>query len=158
MSSKAVHTCTGLAAGALLAVAVQGDALTTALLLTGASLGASAPDWMELAHARKRTSFLGFGRSTWERESIIPHRTITHTASLWLLAAIATGLYALHTHAGLLSLVMIGFVGSAITHLVFDVRTPMGIPLLPFGPRYTLHRSGWRLRPARTLERRRGWF
>lgn len=153
MSSKTIHTLAGLATGGLLAYFSQSDATRAAPLLIGALMGASAPDWMEVPTWVNRRHWFSPNES--HRFSLIPHRTITHTLSLWVLATLYS-LYLLvvsvHSYMGLMTF---AFCASVLTHLLLDIQTPMGVPLLPFGKRYRFH--GWKLAIARTTQQRQGW-
>lgn len=136
MPSKTIHTFAGLATGAVLAYTFASTPTNTALLFAGAVLGASAPDWMEIpVWVRKRH---WFSADESQRYSLIPHRTITHTLSLWVVA-LAICLYRFGFFGSAapsrLGLVCLAFCVSGLGHLVLDGRTPMGIPLLPFGRR-----------------------
>lgn len=152
MSSKTIHTFAGLAVGGCIAYFSKSDAIHTVLFLLGAHLGASAPDWMELATWKTKRHWFRANES--HRVSLIPHRTITHTLSLWMLATLYSAHLVNISHT-YLNLVAVAFCVSVMTHLLLDVRTPMGIPLLPFGKRYRFH--GFRLTPARKIEERSGW-
>lgn len=138
MSSKTIHTLAGLATGGVLALVSRTDAIHTALLLLGSLMGASAPDWMEIpSWVTKRNWFSPNER---HRLSLIPHRTLTHTLSLWVLAALYS-VYLLASNANdYQNILIFAFCTSVLTHLLLDIRTPMGIPLLPFGQRYRLQR------------------
>lgn len=150
MSSKIIHKIAGLATGVLLAFSFNADALQSALVLLGAHMGASAPDWMEVP--RWVTKRRWFGPSESHRTSWIAHRTITHTLSLWVVATVYCVymlVTATHVHA---ALVACAFCLSSLSHLLLDIRTPMGIPLFPFGRRYRLHK--WTLKVAGSIEAR----
>jgi inner membrane protein len=112
--------------------------------------GASAPDWMEIA--RFRSTWFGWGPRI--RESVIPHRTITHTFCLSVLAVVGTAIMALRRDQPGWDFAF-AFCLSAFGHLVLDIRTPMGIPLWPFGRRYRWYRG--EVVPSRYVERRSGW-
>lgn len=82
--------------------------------------GATAPDWLEIAWTDKESN---------ERKSLIPHRTITHWLVLWVILLLV-GIYFNGLFFGALAL---GFAVGGLTHLMFDVPNPMGIPVLnPF--------------------------
>lgn len=152
MSSKTTHTFAGLVTGGCIAYFSKSDAIHSVLFMLGAHFGASAPDWMEIATWRTKRHW--FSANENQRISLIPHRSITHTISLWVPAT----LYSVHlVIAGhtYVNLVMFAFCVSAMTHLLLDIRTPMGIPLLPFGKRY--HLNGFKLKPARKVQPRSGW-
>lgn len=153
MSSKSIHSLAGLAVGLGLIFATNPDPFHSALLLVGSQLGASAPDWLEVPVWVKRVHW--FRPSENHRYSLIPHRTLTHTLGLWV---VMFGLGAQQLSAvdnPNLNMVAVGFFASVLTHLLLDIRTPMGIPLLPFGRRYRL--QGVRLAPAHAIQPRSGW-
>lgn len=107
-----------------------GTAVLPALaVLFGVVLGARTPDWLEIAWF-----------SSGGRESLIPHRTLTHWPWLWVAALTGVLVFARtqdSPQALFAAWVGIGFVAAALLHLVMDALTPMGIPFLtPFGPRY----------------------
>lgn len=148
MPSKTMHSFAGLATGGLLAYATQSDLAHTAMLLVGAGIGASAPDWMEVP--TWVTTRHWFRANENHRRSLIPHRTITHTLDfVWL-----TGAFILRvplwlwrwTHScwhGLLCVLW----PPVLCMWRWMASTPMGIPLIPFGRRHQLaqSRSGpWR--------------
>ena len=154
MSSKSTHTLAGIVVGAGLCYFSQSTDLDMVALMIGSLAGASAPDWLEIAKWKTHRSWLIFEKS--ERESWIPHRTITHTVVLWLMA-FAYSLVRLVTDSHyLLNLVFFGFCISGLTHLLLDVRTVMGVPFLPFGKRY--HWRGFSVQEAKHIQRRSGWF
>lgn len=103
-----------------------------ALVALGILLGARGPDRMEIPSFNRRTN---------TRHSVIPHRTITHWPTLWIvMTAICWAILSL-THDFLLyniACVAMGFCVAGWLHLTMDIMTPMGIPLLtPFGPRFS---------------------
>jgi len=153
MSSKSTHSLAGLCVGAGICLATHPDSIHGAVLVVGSLMGASAPDWMEVPVWFNRTHW--FRPSESHRYSLIPHRTITHTLALWMLVFgyIAYRLsVAPHSPVNVFAF---GFCASVLTHLLLDIRTPMGIPVFPFGRRYRL--QGLRLFPAHTIQHRSGW-
>lgn len=103
--------------------------LSAVALWAGLAFGARAPDWLEMA-------WFCFGK----RESLIPHRTLTHWPVLWI-TALAGALWFTHGAAtriqGLEALALLAFVIAGMLHIAMDALTPMGVPLLtPFGKRY----------------------
>jgi len=104
------------------------------LVALGMLLGARGPDHLEIPRFNKRTQ---------TRRSVIPHRTLTHwppfwvamTAICWLtLGASDDFLFYEITSVGL------GFCAAGWLHLVMDIMTPSGIPLItPFGTRTSLN-------------------
>lgn len=150
MSSKTIHTLAGLSTGGLLIYFSQPDAFHSVLLLLGAVMGASAPDWMEIPTWISKRHWFSPNES--HRLSLIPHRTITHTLSIWVLATLYSSYLlavGVHEYTGLL---IFAFCVSVMSHLLLDIRTPMGIPLLPFGKRYRL--QGVKLAVARHVQAR----
>lgn len=129
--NKAGHhiTSVALAVAAWPVLSTHGpvDAAAAAL---GMVAGASAPDWLEGA--------IWVGNS---RLSLLPHRTLTHWPVLWLLAALALFFVSLP----LPRMLGYGFVAGSLAHILMDLGTPTGIPLLsPFGQRTSamLYRAG----------------
>lgn len=142
-----------IALSKLLAYFGRTDTVHTILLVLGSHFGASAPDWMEISTCVTKRRW--FSPNETRRLSLIPHRTITHTLSLWLLGTLYSA-YRLFVGAHeSVDLLFFGFFASALTHILLDIRTPMGIPLLPFGRRYRVHE--FRLKLARGVEARDGW-
>lgn len=93
--------------------------------------GATAPDWLEIAHAEKDYS------GKWHRVSVIPHRTFTHWLPLWAVPAIGI-LYFLPAHAAIIAhpgmadilALLLGFVMGGLSHLICDIPNPTGVPIL----------------------------
>lgn len=120
MASHAAHKITGWAAGIIAAATLSRAGLSEAwcgLAFVVANLGATAPDWMELAWWRR-----GQGRHTW-----IAHRTWTHWGVAWV------GL-ALYSYQGMaehpwLSQSLAFAIGGLI-HLAADAPNPLGVPWL----------------------------
>lgn len=144
MSSKTIHSLAGLLVGVGVIAAAHPTLAQGALIMVGTHLGASAPDWLEVPVWT--THFRWFAPSTRVRHSLIPHRTITHTVSLWAVAFAAAAYFALTTQNALLPPLVLGFCSAVASHLALDIRTPMGIPIWPFGARYRL--QGVRCAPA----------
>lgn len=115
------------------AVDVGHPAVVT-LVALGMVLGARGPDRLEIP---------SFNRRTQTRRSVIPHRTLTHWPLFW---AFLTGLCGSAWHQTqdvllypILS-VGLGFCAAGWLHLVMDIMTPAGIPLVsPFGSRTSLN-------------------
>ncbi|MHB0872879.1 MAG: metal-dependent hydrolase [Acidithiobacillus ferrooxidans] len=132
------HHLTGLAAGLLVAAAgwrtFGGSAL--AAIPFGWS-GGSAPDWLEIAHAEYSQPL-----RKWVRQSVIPHRTITHWWLLWQALALLVAVWPLRIPAIHLSpalsmpvgpvvrMALAGFAAGGVMHLLMDVPNPTGIPIL----------------------------
>lgn len=154
MSTKAVHAMTGLLAGVALAFYAKTSLPVGASIVLGVLMGSSAPDWMEIARWEKKCYL--FRQDEHIRKSVIPHRTITHTLSIWVLLCAFASYWLLTTSYSVFNYCVVGFLVSVLTHLLLDFRTPMGIPLLPFGKRYRL--VGLRLEVAHSVEKPRGWL
>ncbi|MDD5280458.1 metal-dependent hydrolase [Acidithiobacillus sp.] len=137
------HRLTGIAAGCLAAAALYPllNDMSLAAIPAG-YVGGTAPDWLEVAHAEFSSQ-----QQRWVRQSLIPHRTITHWWPLWLALLIlviawpvpawiiAPGLFNNHSLftlnlAPLLRAVVAGFTAGGIMHLFMDVPNPSGIPIL----------------------------
>lgn len=114
----------------------------------GFLLGSTAPDTLEMSYRKSGTP----GDKPWHYGRIIPHRTITHWAPLWL-ALLALVHYSLPGYQYFHGLPLIGQVDIAfyvrhflegyiigcLLHIVADWTTPMGVPFWhPFGKRYSL--------------------
>jgi inner membrane protein len=92
-----------------------------------AMAGASAPDWLEGAFRIPLT-----GKTV----RLIPHRTLTHLPWAWVIMILA-GIAHLPSAWGI---AIIAFAAAGLLHLVMDLLSPMGIPMLvPFAPRTSLH-------------------
>lgn len=93
--------------------------------------GATAPDWLEIAHGEKDY------QGKWQRVSVIPHRTITHWVPLWIVPAtlilwfLPSG-QRIFVHAGRAEVmaVALGFLLGGISHLACDIPNPTGVPVL----------------------------
>ena len=153
------HRLTGIAAGCLAAAILYPLLRDMSLVAIPAGyVGGTAPDWLEIAHAEFSPQ-----QQRWVRQSVIPHRTITHWWPLWLALLvgvmvwpvhawiIAPGLFNGHSLftlnlAPILRAVVAGFTAGGIMHLIMDVPNPSGIPILtPMArSRWSLHwwRSG----------------
>lgn len=115
------------------AVNVDHFAVVT-LVALGMLVGARGPDRLEIPT---------FNRRTKTRRSVIPHRTLTHWPLFWVFL---TGLclWTWSESQDLLLYVItsvgLGFCAAGWLHLVMDIMTPTGIPLLsPFGSRSSLN-------------------
>lgn len=102
------------------------------VLAAGLFAGALAPDRLEMSFTGR---LIG-------RQSIIPHRTLTHSPWLWLFS-LAVGIWFASAGSGwglLIAWQWIGFSISGLLHLAIDMGSPSGIPLLnPFGHRTALY-------------------
>lgn len=98
----------------------------------GLFAGALAPDRLEMSFTGR---LIG-------RQSIIPHRTLTHSPWLWL-CSLAVGIWFACRGSGwslLIAWQWIGFSISGLLHLAIDLGSPSGIPLFnPFGHRTALY-------------------
>lgn len=111
--SKSGHHVLALAmAATVLANDLNSSGLATAV---GVVFGASGPDWLEIV----RWSPYG------ERMSAIPHRTLTHYWPAWMFVAIVS--MALPWP---LNLLVFGFSASCLLHILVDLGSPMGCPLV----------------------------
>lgn len=114
------HNVTAAALGFAVSVPLlmNGKSLEAALCFAGAMQGARAPDWIEI--------------SKWvngKRYSLIPHRGVTHWPGSWIAGAFASVFIIPEPW----SLAFVMFFASALLHLLYDVMTPSGIPILhPF--------------------------
>lgn len=89
-------------------------------LMLGIWLGATAPDWLEMA-------WYDFEKK--RRMSIIEHRTWTHWLLPWI--ALLAGSYHLASQdTGYW--ILFGFAVGGIAHLVVDIPNPTGVPI--WGP------------------------
>lgn len=142
MATGKAHQITGVASSIFIGIAVYRLGFIpheqTALVgaIAGGAIGARAPDWMEAG--------------------VLTHRTVTHWWLLWLLIPFVTWL-AIRGQAGAgAEIILSGTIGMAIaalTHLLFDLPNPMGVPFLSPWRRISLNwwRSGqheWLLVPV----------
>ncbi len=104
------------------------------ILAIGIILGARFPDRLEIPFINRFSN---------TRESLIPHRTLTHSPWVWVLAStLGFFLYSSANSLGWLvgSLFFLGVCTASWLHIGFDLMTPAGIPLLnPFGERFSLN-------------------
>ena len=116
------HRLTGIAAGCLVACAFwRSDGVLSLAAIPAGTFGGTAPDWLEIAHAEYSQKY-----QRWMRQSVIPHRTITHWWPLWVLAASLPFLIRMPV---LLNMATMGFVAGAWMHLLMDLPNPTGIPM-----------------------------
>lgn len=107
--------------------------------------GATAPDWLEIAHAEKDYN------GKWSRVSVIPHRTFTHWLPLWVVPTIGI-LWLLpngaaimqHPAEGEVMALLLGFLVGGISHLLCDIPNPTGIPVLLPGKKHRISFRLWR--------------
>ncbi|WP_267926072.1 metal-dependent hydrolase [Desulfolithobacter dissulfuricans] len=123
-----------VSAGAIAATAflMLSSLFSASMFAVGCLLGSLAPDWLEVAWFSK-----WFGR-----QSLVPHRTITHWPWPWIMA-LAALFFAPVDGPGFW--LVAGFLAGGLLHLVLDLATPAGIPLgKPFGKKqsFSLYRTG----------------
>lgn len=143
--TKDGHRLTGVLAG--LTVILTGSPIAFGIALF---MGVTAPDTLEVSY-RNKAAYNGYSR-------ILPHRTITHWAPLWLLFMVAlwwfTPFEGYRLSEGVTTIlysVCYGYIVGALLHIFCDAGTPMGVPIWqPFGKRYSfgLYKTGgaeWRM-------------
>lgn len=119
--------------GACLAVSLiaVGQPLTVAL---GVMLGATAPDYLEYSY---------WDSTSQKYQRVIPHRTLTHYVWIWialLAIALLDPFYIKSMITDIGYHVFLGFIYGGLSHLIADIGTPSGIPLItPFGKRTSLY-------------------
>ncbi len=126
------HKFTAAALGVALSAPLFANELMmeSVMCFAGAMFGARVPDWSEVAK--------------WvdgKRYSLIPHRGPTHWPGTWIIGLVLSMMYLESPYKE----PMIGFFAAAILHLILDIMTPSGIPLLhPFSKNVstTVYRSG----------------
>jgi membrane-bound metal-dependent hydrolase YbcI (DUF457 family) len=129
MASHAAHKSTGWAAGIIAAATLAQAGMSApwcALAFVTANLGATAPDWLELAWWRR-----GRGRHTW-----IAHRSWTHWGLAWF-ALVAYAYYGMAEQPWLSQALAFGIGG--VIHLIADAPNPLGVPWLWGSRRMSLH-------------------
>jgi len=104
------------------------------LVALGMVLGARGPDRLEIP---------SFNRRTQTRSSVIPHRTLTHWPLFWVFLSglcVWTWSDSQDLLLYVITSVGLGFCAAGWLHLVMDIMTSAGIPLLsPFGSRTSLN-------------------
>lgn len=104
------------------------------LISLGIVVGARGPDRLEIPVVNRFTKV---------RHSLIPHRTLTHWPGFWIVLTVLSCALSLVLVDSLLqafACVGIGFCIASWLHLIMDIMTPTGIPLLtPFGNRTSLN-------------------
>lgn len=114
------HKFTAAALGIALAAPLyfNEQLMEAALALAGAMFGARVPDWSECAK--------------WidgKRYSLIPHRGPTHWPGTWLAGLVLSLTFLQSPYKE----PAVAFFAAALLHLVMDIMTPTGIPILhPF--------------------------
>ena len=104
-------------------------------ILAGAVLGVNAPDWLEVTRPPIWVA-ARHGGGYWRRQSILPHRTITHWWPLWMLLSMGLmGWWHWRPDwplAGSLSLDIrsgcVAFLAGGWVHLLCDLPNPSGLP------------------------------
>jgi len=123
---SSTHSFSALAVSPVFITANPVPGADVVITIIGFALASKAPDWLEIARWDS-------GR----RSSVLPHRTITHTWWVWVLAWIAAW-YLLEQHHLPFSFFS-GFCAGALWHILADAMTPMGVPVLnPFGRRWRM--------------------
>lgn len=108
------------AAGAAVVMSPFWGLMGCLALFVGVRPGSTAPDWLE------------FG--------LIKHRTLTHLPWLWVLMyAVSVSMVSHYDIGVFVSCLVTGFCIGAISHLVGDIGTPMGVPLFSPSKRYSLN-------------------
>lgn len=131
------HRWIGIAFGlitAYISLLYGGNGVTVFVTGLAAFWGSTAPDWMEIAKAvrRRRHLFGLFAKDTWDRQSVIPHRTITHWMLLWI-GVFVYAAWTLQENPQWLHGILFGFSFGCLGHLICDIPNPTGVPLLtPF--------------------------
>jgi hypothetical protein len=120
MASSKAHHATGWAAGIIAAAVVMhparfadADMMSGALALVAGIVGATAPDWLEVAWWTR-------ARRLW-----ITHRTLTHWGIGWA-ALLAFSYHFLGRHPA--APVAFGFACGGLMHLFADWPNPLGVP------------------------------
>lgn len=113
MTGKGHHIAAAGVAAGLFFWGAQLTTFSNAIhLALGCLIGGKAPDWLELP--------------LWNGQArIIPHRRVTHWVFGWILILGASTL--LTAPAGL---AVTGFAIGSLVHLLGDMMTPMGVPVL----------------------------
>lgn len=121
------HRLTGIAAGCLAVCAFWPTVGVPSLVAIPAGyFGGTAPDWLEIAHAEYSAKY-----QKWVRQSVIPHRTITHWWPVWAaLSALLVAWPFRFSADPLIHMAGAGFVAGAWMHLLMDLPNPTGIPIV----------------------------
>lgn len=124
----------------------------------GAYYGSNAPDWLEIPSSYQHVS--KSGNISWQRKSVIKHRTYTHYWPIWigiLVILISSGsINPLHKwplwkspwSLGLLPIyrnfafATAAFCVGCLIHLICDIPNPSGVPL--WKPKRTVSLRLWR--------------
>jgi inner membrane protein len=126
--SKNGHALTALALATVIFAAEP--TMAGAVTGVGAVVGASFPDSLECP------SFYNG-----PRDSLIPHRSLTHFAPLWLLVILVAHHLSMPWWAHAL---VLGVALAALLHIAVDAASPMGVPLLHPFRRHRLARPWYR--------------
>lgn len=146
--SKIDHQLVGVSMGFLIFIYLESlgygiFARVGAALL--AFWGATAPDWLEIAHAERGPS------GKWQRVSVIPHRTFTHWLPLWVVPIILI-VWFIPTHAQILAhagradamALLLGFLLGGFSHLICDIPNPTGVPILSPSAKHRVSLRLWK--------------
>ena len=115
------HRALGLAVGVALLPFVEPltGFVGGALVVAGAWLGSTAPDWLEI-----RLSHGPGGSGT-----IIRHRTLTHVLLFWIFLCFFSGCLIFLPGRAVEGCALYGFALGGVSHWIGDVGTPMGVPV-----------------------------
>jgi len=132
MASSKAHHATGWAAGIIAAAlaskaATSVDYVSCALAVLGGVVGATAPDWLEVAWWTRR-------KRLW-----IAHRSLTHWGIGWV-ALLYWSYHALGSHV--MAVPAFGFAAGGLMHLVADWPNPLGVPWIATRHSLNLWNSG----------------
>lgn len=114
------HRLSGLVLGGSVFVALPGAGVEALLAGAAAYVGAIAPDRLEIARWKDQ-GFWPWSRKR-VRQSVIPHRSLTHWVMPWALMVVV-GVW-----MGWPILWALGFGG--LLHCLLDGMTPMGVPVV----------------------------
>lgn len=109
----------------------------SALSIVCTILGSTAPDYLEIRYRKKVKNKKGKLINT--SVTVLPHRGITHTLSIWLVVS-----YMMHRLAfqvedhNLTYLLFFSYSFGAVIHILGDLPNKKGVPLLPFCPKFCL--------------------
>lgn len=109
--------------GYLVAPYTQSAAIVALLWTVGIMMGASAPDWLEGVKRNARGK---------EVSRLFKHRSLTHWIPLWL--ALGWGVWHQAHLPWYAECLALGFIASALLHILVDSCSKSGIPLIwPYG-------------------------
>lgn len=111
------------------------------VVFIGCMLGVTAPDYLEWRRRSEiRTGLLRRKRTV--TKTVLTHRGITHTLSLWLIAMIGSYfqfVQSLEWQYLFLWGFAFAFSYGGVIHLMGDFPNKKGIPFFPFGRKYALY-------------------